>query len=251
DGYHNALSEECDDGNDVDDDACSNACTTPACDDLIQNGDEWGLDCGGSCGLCTDLFSSDDDTLAIFELNGDTNDSSGNDRNAMLLGGNFVDTAWGQGLQVPGMAPQGFDWTAFTDLLVPPYTIEMVLTPEQTGCYQRLYSWNDNTDAGWYYCGGFQTYPSPPLGPQFPANERHYLTMVSVDGTALDVYYNGTLRGTTVTGFTAPGVNAIFFKDNINGTEQVEGVIEAVRLSSVARTDQEIMDQQTKLDLQP
>ena len=46
--------EECDDGNTVNDDACSNDCKLPSCDDEIKNGDEDGIDCGGSsCDDCS------------------------------------------------------------------------------------------------------------------------------------------------------------------------------------------------------
>lgn len=41
--------EECDDGNTVDDDACSNECVLATCNDLVKNGDESDIDCGGDC----------------------------------------------------------------------------------------------------------------------------------------------------------------------------------------------------------
>jgi cysteine-rich repeat protein len=47
--------EECDDGNIVSGDGCTAGCaseTTPSCDDGITNGDETGVDCGGSCDGC-------------------------------------------------------------------------------------------------------------------------------------------------------------------------------------------------------
>lgn len=45
--------EMCDDGNDVDTDACSNACVAASCEDGVQNGDEEGIDCGGAtCRSC-------------------------------------------------------------------------------------------------------------------------------------------------------------------------------------------------------
>jgi len=41
--------EECDDGNTVNTDACTNACKLPTCEDGITNGAETDTDCGGSC----------------------------------------------------------------------------------------------------------------------------------------------------------------------------------------------------------
>ena len=41
--------EQCDDGNEVDDDWCSNRCWTAKCDDAVQNGDETAVDSGGYC----------------------------------------------------------------------------------------------------------------------------------------------------------------------------------------------------------
>jgi len=51
DGYVNALAgEQCDDGNDVDDDACRNGCVATTCGDGLRNGSETDVDCGGACG---------------------------------------------------------------------------------------------------------------------------------------------------------------------------------------------------------
>jgi len=43
--------EECDDGNDDDSDFCGN-CIVATCDDVIQNGNEADVDCGGDCPAC-------------------------------------------------------------------------------------------------------------------------------------------------------------------------------------------------------
>ena len=45
--------EECDDGNSIDNDACSNSCKQATCSDAVQNHGETGVDCGGPCAqLC-------------------------------------------------------------------------------------------------------------------------------------------------------------------------------------------------------
>jgi cysteine-rich repeat protein len=55
DGYLQEGVEECDDGNLVPGDGCDETCTLePTCEDDVQNGDETGVDCGGSCPGCPD-----------------------------------------------------------------------------------------------------------------------------------------------------------------------------------------------------
>lgn len=44
--------EACDDGDDVDDDECSDDCVLPSCSDGVENGAETGVDCGGPCPAC-------------------------------------------------------------------------------------------------------------------------------------------------------------------------------------------------------
>jgi cysteine-rich repeat protein len=44
--------EQCDDGNAVNTDACSNACVSATCSDGAQNQGETGVDCGGPCTAC-------------------------------------------------------------------------------------------------------------------------------------------------------------------------------------------------------
>ncbi|WP_434418883.1 DUF4215 domain-containing protein [Nannocystis pusilla] len=61
--------EECDDGNQIDDDPCSNACVHAGCADGVQNQGESDIDCGGewclacspgqTCGTDSDCFSQD------------------------------------------------------------------------------------------------------------------------------------------------------------------------------------------------
>ncbi|MDX2053441.1 MAG: polysaccharide lyase family 7 protein [Polyangiaceae bacterium] len=46
-------SEACDDGNTVNNDACTNSCLAATCSDGAQNNGEAGVDCGGSCTACS------------------------------------------------------------------------------------------------------------------------------------------------------------------------------------------------------
>jgi hypothetical protein len=225
----------------------------PSCSDQVLDGDEIDVDCGGSCPACTQVFGTDDGTLARFELNGDTTDSSGHQRDATLIGGQFVATSWGMGLELPGTADQGFQWSAYANLLVHPYTIEMVVTPDDTSCYKKLFGPSDSMDNGWHYCGSFQTYPNNLVGPLLGAHQRHYFALVSTSATQIAVYINGTEVGTVDASFTAPPSEAIFFRDDTSTSrlEALAGVVEAVRISKVARTTQEITATATKLARQP
>jgi len=49
---NSAANEQCDDGNTNTVDGCSNTCVLPTCTDTVQNGNETGKDCGGSCPAC-------------------------------------------------------------------------------------------------------------------------------------------------------------------------------------------------------
>lgn len=200
-------------------------------------------------GAGTTIFPVDPDTLASFELNGDSSDSSGNGRHATLLGGEFVSTHYGQGLHVlfrsfQGVPqPMGLDWSGFASLLVHPYTIEMVLTPKTTDCFHKLFSFEDNDDGGWYYCDGFAAYPNPNIGgSQLPSDLLHYLAVVSTAADQVDVYFQGALLGSTGAAFAAPPPEIILFQDDTatGRSEQIDAVIDAVRISQVARSAQEI-----------
>jgi len=235
-------------------DAPPDSLLPPTCSDQIKNGNELDVDCGGSCPACTTVFATDPDTLARFELNGDVTDSSGNARDATLLGGTFVTTSWGKGLSVTGEDPQGFKWTSYAGLIVHPYTIEMVVTPDDTSCWKKLFGSNDAVDTGWNYCSQLQTYaPNYMVGPNLVAHQRHYFAMVSTSSTMIDVYLNGTMIGSVGAGFTAPPGDAIFFRDDsqTGRGEMLSGVIEAVRISKIARTPAEILKTATRLAQQP
>lgn len=258
----------------------------PSCTDGVHNGDELGIDCGTSCGAtCSDVFESDADTLAIFELNGDVLDSSGNGRDATLLApfadagidagdpaNRFVDTEWGQGLSFVDTdsvdRPWGFDWSQYASELDDTFTIEMVLVPTASDCYQRLFAFEDQNDDGWYLCDGVTSYfgtsysVALPLADGGPAevivDERHYLAFVvhaalNVDANVqseVDIYLDGALLGTVTAAFLSPPTEAIFFED-FGGGEQFDGVVDSVRISNGNRSAAEIAAVWDKLSEQP
>ena len=70
----------------------------------------------------------------------------------------------------------------------------------------------------------------------------------------IDVYLNGTFVGSTPAGdsgsFTDPIANAVFFEDGGRG-ENLIGVVDALRISSGARTPSEISAVQARLQTRP
>jgi hypothetical protein len=234
--------------------ACSFNPGTGGASDAVGGGSDGPIRLDGV--LTTDhVFAPDDGTLAILELNGDLTDSSGHLRDATLIDGTFVPTSWGQGLAVAGMATQGFQWSAYASLLVHPFTIELVVTPQSVACWHKLFSPNDLFDNGWYYCLQIQTCCPDAFvgGSTLPIDQRHYLAFVSTSATQSDVFYNGTRLGSVATGFTTPQAEAIFFRDDLTSLrgEAFIGVVDAVRISNVARTPAEIATVQARLATQP
>lgn len=214
------------------------------------------LGTGGSARASTsdDIFSAAAGTLATYEMNGDLADSSGNGRDAARIGGTFEATDRGQGLRISSNA-HGLNWNAFAGLLVHPYTVEMVLTPEDTTAWRKVFSFNDAKDAGWYYkAQGIQAFPYAVLGTgTVPPGVERYLAFVSTSPNTLDVYFQGALLGSTNASFTAPPPQAIFFRDDTatGRGEQFTGVVDALRISSVARTASEITRIQERLTGSP
>lgn len=174
-------------------------------------------------------------SLIILEMNGDLLDSSGGGRDAEALDtATFEDTAFGQGLRTTLDAADGLSLSAFADALTHPFTVELVIIPDDTDGYAKLFSFDDDEDDGWYYGGqSFQAYPGPELGAdQLLPGERHYLALVSTSDTRMSVYFQGNLLGDTAMGFTAPPAEAIFFEDDrfTDRDERLAGVVEALRI---------------------
>jgi hypothetical protein len=239
-------------------DAAPDAPAGSPCANGIKDAGELDVDCGGTCPIaCTKIFAPDPNTLALFELNGSLADTSGNNRNATLIGGGFATTPWGMGLSVNGTATQGFQWTAHASLLVHPFTIEMIVKPGQTGCYRKVFGGSDSSDAGWYYCNQFTSYANQQtvtkVGPNLMTNDRHYFALVSTSTTQMDIYLNGTRLGSAPTRLANPPTSAIFFRDDTatQRSEAIAGTIDAVRISKVARTQAEITAIDMRLDAQP
>lgn len=190
------------------------------------------------------VFPIDANVLALFEFEGDVSDLSGNNRHVTLLGGTFASTPLGQGLRVGPPDPVGISWSTYANLLQHPYTVEFILTPEDTQGWRKLFSFNDLADGGWYYKNqGIQAYPNAVIGTgNVKGNELHYLAFVSTAPDKVDVYFQGTLLGSTNASFTAPPAEMIFFRDerNTGRGEQLSGVIDALRISHVSRPATEI-----------
>ena len=190
--------------------------------------------------------------LAQLELNGDVKDSSGNGRDARLLGGTFVPTRRGQGLDLGGAQTAGIDWSVYANLLTEPFSIEMVLTPTATATYAKLFGTMDSADEGWYYRNrGIAVYPRSVVagGGAMQPNERHYLAFVSSGPGRMDVYFQGQKISTAPITFRGAS-HALFFVDDTQTgrRERVHGVVEALRISGVSRSPAEIAEVQRRLE---
>jgi hypothetical protein len=196
-------------------------------------------------GVGDNLFPTATNVTAEFEFNGNVQDSSGNDRHATLVGGSFTPTNCGTGLQVGTTLGEGISWNSHAGLLVHPFTVEMVLTPQATTDYAKLVGFDDTIDTGWYYRDqNILAYPDlTQVGQQtLLPGTRHYLAFVSTTPTTMTVYFQGTALGELPTQNTAPVNQALFFIDDSETAreEQLVAVVEALRISSVSRTAQEI-----------
>jgi hypothetical protein len=149
--------------------------------------------------------------------------------------------------------PVGFEWTTYAALLTPPFTIELVFTAADTNGYRKIFGYEDAVDNGWYLVNGyFTSYNNSPslTAGYIGAGAPHYLAIVGATQGNLDVYVDGVFAGATGT-FATPPLEAIFFRDDGTGAsprpEHLAGAVDAVRFSSVARTELEIAIVQARL----
>ncbi len=217
-----------------------------------------GLTCTdlGACATEPAAFLNDASTLARFEFNCGMVDESGNGRDATPFGTpTFATSRFGSGLVLPDTDPQGMDWSAYASLLRHPFTIEIAITPTDTTMFGKIFGAVDTTDDGWYfYMQAIGIYPLYYFGAgRAQADQYQYLAFVSTNNTRMNIYHNGTLLGTTQLSFMAPPTAAIFFRDDTATVrnERVGGVVDAVRISSVARTGTEITSQWMRLQSGP
>lgn len=258
------------------------------CEDGVQGSGELGVDCGSACSVaCDNVFEPDGTTLALFELNGDFSDSSGNGRDAEPIlafsdagadagdpADRWVDTEWGQGLSFPETSDLvahawGFDWSQYANLIDETFTIEMVFVTTTNDCYQRLFMFERGNDDGWYICESFSPYLSGSQTVYQPFSDggsgnlvldvRHYLAMAVHPGptqdasstqSQVDVYIDGALAGTVGSSFLGSPTDAIFFED-LDTDEQFNGVVDSVRISNGNRSPAEIAAVWDKLNEQP
>ena len=207
----------------------------------------------------TEVFASAEGVLAEFEFNGDAQDSSGSGRHATLLGGDFVPSEYGQGLHVYlgidpdtyDVLPMGIDWSAYAQELHHPFTVEIVFTGFGWGGYEKLLSFDDTLDEGWYTVScGFEPWPNPGVGYwSLCPGQRHYLALVSTAQGEMDVYVDGTFFGSSASGLPPNLDEAIFFRDDTATSrwEQLDAVVDALRISGVARSADEIAMMQRRL----
>jgi hypothetical protein len=189
----------------------------------------------------TEIFTNDLQTLARFEFNGDVRDLSRGRDGTLTGAAQFRPSRFGLGLSLGPTGP-GLVWTPYAGTLTHPFTIEMVLTPDSVAGYNKLFSHDDSLDAGWYvHDGAFSAYPAGnEIANVFQAGQVAYVALASTSPTQLDVYLNGVRVGTTSMVFTAPPPQAVFFRDDRGGSEQLSGMVDAMRISTGTRTPAEM-----------
>ena len=196
---------------------------------------------GTTCGTAAG-FSTDSNTLALFEFTNNLLDTSGNGRHMTEVGAplNYESAPFGKGLRLTTLAKQGGDWSAYAPLLTHPHTVEFLLvTTGVNTSYQRLFTFNAANDNGWYLQGEtFRSYPSANIG-SVPDKTWHYVALVSTSPTDMDVYIDGSFVASTPKQFTAPPTEALFFLDDGSG-ELFDGTVDALRISGSARGAVEI-----------
>ncbi len=203
-----------------------------------------------------------DDVLAYFtfdQVSGSTIlDVSGQNRHAVLRDGQTLadiqDSPSGSGKalftearggpNINDRLPMGLDWSAFADLLVPPFSIEMLLWP--TGDLhdeRKLIGTNDAAFQGLAYrSNGLKGGSAAVLGmDSLQVNDLHYLTFVFVNDTEVRVYAQGEFLGTTIMpNFFLPASGVYLVSDDRSRTDQLTGFVESVRICRGRLEDGEV-----------
>lgn len=197
----------------------------------------------------TNFFPVDENTLAIFEFNGNVQDSSGNNRHATLLNASstYSTSTFGQGLVLPNQSNvyQGIQWNAYKSLLVAPYTVEVLVFPEDVEDYARLFTHDTLDDDGlYYYQGTLINYPDDGLsGVSLASSTLHCLAWAAPASPAnkLNLYLDGDYLGQVNRAYDEPSI-AHFFMDNTENApnENILGYVDAMRISNVVRTNAEL-----------
>ncbi|MEL6181543.1 MAG: hypothetical protein AAFS10_21475, partial [Myxococcota bacterium] len=209
-----------------------------------------------------DIFPTNDpDALAVLEFNnpadiaaGSASDTSGNASNALLYGEPlYRPSQFGRALDLRSTGGLGLFWSPAGGAdFQSPFTVEMVLTPRNTSSFTKLLGFDDDSDAGWYYISqAIRSYPNALLlgQGQLIADERHYLAFVSNIEGEVDVYFQGSFLGTMDSGLMGTASELFFMRDDTSTdrNEQFSGTLDALRISSRARTQGELEAIQTQL----
>ena len=197
----------------------------------------------------------DANTLLRLELNGDLLDSSGAARHPVSISATpaFAATPFGSGLVIADdSSARGFDWSLHVGELSVPYTVELVFQAQSNNWYQKLWGANDGSDSGWYLRdSSVRCYPNSSISTGLAETARVYLALVVRSASAVDVYANGVFRGTTSPCFTSPPAAALFLRDDSISSrdEQMNGLVDAVRISRGARSVTDIDAVRARLGL--
>ena len=205
-----------------------------------------------------DIFPRAAGVLTQLEMNGTVLDTSGNDNHATLIGvmnGRFVNTPFGQGITVTG-GTDGFNWRYIGNGgLQAPFTIEIVITVQQTdGMWGKIVG-HDATDwtGIWFETvrNRLELWPNSAqiedhldTAGQNIIGSRLYLALRSSADNQIELLVNGAVTDSSnlSDGLNLPNPLLVFFQDRFPGgnNNNVTGVIDAIRISQVLRTNDEI-----------
>ena len=205
-----------------------------------------------------DIFPPAAGVLTQLEMNGTVLDTSGNGNHATLIGemnGRFVNTPFGQGITVTG-GTNGFNWRYIGNGgLQAPFTIEIVVTVQQTdGMWGKIVG-HDATDwtGIWFETvrNRLELWPNSAqiedhldTAGQNIIGSRLYLALRSSADNQIELLVNGAVTDSSdiSDGLNLPNPLLVFFQDRFPGgnNNNVTGVIDAIRISQVLRTNNEI-----------
>ncbi len=183
--------------------------------------------------------------LLHLEFEKQLEDLSGSGFPPTLRGGSFEDSPLGTGLVFGKGTAGGLDCSLLASRLVHPFTIEMVLIPTSTANYRKLIDVSPQTDEGWYYSQqGLANYPVETFGAgKMLPGQLHSLAWVSTRDGGVKVYFQGKLIGKAISWNRVRPRNLVFFQDDSQtSSEHYFGLVEALRISSLERSAQELSD---------
>ena len=214
------------------------------------------------------VFEQSENVLTQLEMNGSLDDASGQNRPGHLVGRptmRFVDSDFGQALLVEG-GNDAFDWTYnHASGLRAPWTVELVFTITRfPGNWCKILGHDPDSEQGIWLKGtepkNVSVWPDGNRSEFVWRFDEHewldqvtYLAFASPMPDQLIVYLNGRRldrASPSSDGLDMPNqVFSFFQRTRSPENNNVTALIDAVRISSVARTDEEIQRVWQRIDI--